>query len=171
MLHPAVQVLEQDAIHGRGLVATEWIRRGEVVWKLDPDLPRLSCSEVATWSQQEREALAYVAFQCDEANLAICEDLSRYMNHSCDPNTWWADSDTLIARRDIGPGEEVTYDYATTEVEVDFQMSCRCGAQSCRGIVSHKDYRRPDWQERYGSHLPAHVRRAIERAQRGTDGR
>ena len=37
-----------------------------------------------------------------------------FQNHSCDPTTWWVDDITLVARRDILPGEEITYDYGTT---------------------------------------------------------
>ncbi|MBA3492113.1 MAG: SET domain-containing protein [Rubrobacteraceae bacterium] len=30
------------------------------------------------------------------------------VNHSCDPNLWMADEATVVARRDIGAGEELT---------------------------------------------------------------
>lgn len=38
-----------------------------------------------------------------------------FENHSCDPTTWFVDDITMNARRDILPGEEITYDYSTTE--------------------------------------------------------
>jgi uncharacterized protein len=39
---------------------------------------------------------------------------NHYGNHSCDPNLWWADAYTLVARRPIEAEEEVTSDYATS---------------------------------------------------------
>jgi hypothetical protein len=60
-MHPAIEVLERGAIHGRGLVATSPIRRGEVVWQMDPDASLVPCSEVAAWSAERREAFSYVA--------------------------------------------------------------------------------------------------------------
>jgi SET domain-containing protein len=164
VIHPAIEVLERGAIHGKGLVATRSIRRGEAVWQMDPDTPLVPCSEVAAWPAARREAFSFVAFQCSETHLAVCEDISRYMNHSCAPNTWWADSCTLVAQRDIEPGEEVTYDYATSEIAIEFEMRCTCGSASCRGLVTNRDHLRPDWQEKYGDHLPDHVLWAIRRA-------
>ncbi len=34
------------------------------------------------------------------------------LNHSCDSNLWMADEATVVARRDIAAGEELTLDYA-----------------------------------------------------------
>ena len=43
--------------------------------------------------------------------------LDEYLNHSCDANTWLTDEVTLTARRDIEPGEEITLDQGTWNVE------------------------------------------------------
>ncbi len=161
MLHPAIVASDKDVIHGRGLVATALIRCGEIVWTLDPDDVRIPCAEVATWPDEEQARFRLVAYQCDATHYAVCDDIDRYMNHSCDPNTWWSGSDTLVACRDILSGEEVTCDYATFEITVPFTMACSCGAACCRGTVTHLDYRNEQWQRRYGVHLPAHVRQAI----------
>ncbi len=44
-------------------------------------------------------------------------EIDEYMNHSCAPNVWMADEVTLVAFRDILPGEEITLDYTTFEVD------------------------------------------------------
>jgi len=81
---------------------------------------------------------------------------NRYGNHSCDPNLWWADAYTLIARRPIVPGEEVTSDYAASTGIADFAMACSCGSALCRGVITGEDWRRPELQARYGDHwIPA----------------
>ena len=73
-------------------------------------------------------------------------------NHGCDPNLWWADEYTLVARRDIEADTELTNDYATSTGSARFAMTCRCGASSCRGVVTGDDWRRPDLRRRYGEH-------------------
>lgn len=77
---------------------------------------------------------------------------SHYGNHSCEPNLWWADAYTLVARRTIGAGEEVTSDYATSTGVAGFAMDCACGSSLCRGVITGKDWRRADLQDRYGDH-------------------
>ena len=73
-------------------------------------------------------------------------------NHSCDPNLWLADEVTLVTRRPVAAGEELTVDYATMTV-VSWEMECRCGAAICRGVVTGDDWRRPDLRQRYGGHF------------------
>jgi hypothetical protein len=90
------------------------------------------------------------------------------MNHSCDPTTWWAGSITLVARRDIEAGEEITYDYSTADLDHIFEMKCTCGSPRCRGTVSNRDHLDPEWQAQYGSNLPPHMLDAIERARSET---
>lgn len=80
--------------------------------------------------------------------LQADDDPARYGNHSCDPNLWLADEVTVATRQRVEAGEELTVDYATMTV-APWQMECRCGAASCRGVVTGEDWRRPDLQERY----------------------
>lgn len=56
----------------------------------------------------------------------------RYLNHSCEPNAGMAGM-RLVALRDIARGEEVTFDYNTTEWEMAAPFECGCGA--CGGRV------------------------------------
>lgn len=78
-----------------------------------------------------------------------------FENHSCDPSTWFEDDITMTARRDIAVGEEITYDYSTTESYIDPEMEtvvCRCGTPVCRGRMLGDEWKRPELQERYGTH-------------------
>lgn len=167
MLHPLVKCVDRGVIEGRGLVAQGLIRAGEVVSRLEPDQPKFPIDEVLTWTPEAQDALLLHAYQCSDTHLVQEEGDERYMNHSCDPNTWWADDDTMVARRDIYAGVEITYDYATTEIVIPFEMPCACGSPLCRGVVTNRDYLDADWQARFGRHLPGHTLRAIERARGG----
>lgn len=164
MLHPLIQVRQNNVIEGKGLVTSGFIARGEMVSQLEPGQRIYRISYILGLSQEQQDAYMHYCYQCDEGHM-ICEDGDeKYMNHSCDPNTYWLDDDTMIASRDILPGEEITYDYATTEITVPFQMECNCGSENCRGIITTSDYLIPEWQARFGQHLPKHVLRAIEHA-------
>ncbi|KHN84258.1 putative histone-lysine N-methyltransferase Mes-4, partial [Toxocara canis] len=69
-------------------------------------------------------------------------NMSRSVNHSCDPNC--AVNAVTVdgvyrlkvsALRDIAQGEELTYDYGTELWNGMVGMRCRCGAETCRGII------------------------------------
>lgn len=75
-------------------------------------------------------------------NEHILMDLpAQFLNHSCDPNIGVAiklnegQSYDFIALRDIEEGEEVRFDYETTEYQVGAFEDCMCGADICRGTV------------------------------------
>src|SRR5688572_9591988 len=146
MLHPNIEVVENEVIHGKGLVAVRPILKGEIVSRLEPDQPTYLISDVMTWTQEEQDKLLHYGYQYREDKIIEEQGVEKYMNHSCDPNTEWLDDDTMIASRDIEPGEEITFDYATTEVTIPFEMQCRCGAATCRGLVTNLDHLKEDWQ-------------------------
>ena len=107
MLHPQIRLFDDEVISGKGLVTIGFIRAGEVVSRLEPNQPMRLIQDVATWSQEEQTALLHYSYQCSATHIVSEQGDERFMNHSCDPNTWWVDDDTMIARRDIHPGEEV----------------------------------------------------------------
>eukprot|EP01087_Luapelamoeba_hula_P008221 TRINITY_DN2044_c0_g1_i4.p1 TRINITY_DN2044_c0_g1~~TRINITY_DN2044_c0_g1_i4.p1 ORF type:complete len:114 (-),score=24.57 TRINITY_DN2044_c0_g1_i4:92-433(-) len=84
-------------------------------------------------------------------------------NHSCEPNVWFIGQDVIAARRDIKKGEELYYDYATSESNDFMRLTCMCGEATCRREISGKDYRLPAVQERYRGHFMPYLQRKIER--------
>lgn len=85
-----------------------------------------------------------------------------FLNHSCDPTLWLDGRTKLIARRDVSPGEELTVDYATWEIDHEWRLPkrCNCGAVNCRNEITGRDWKNSTLQERYGDHLlPCLVRR------------
>ena len=84
----------------------------------------------------------------------------RYGNHSCAPNLWMDGAVTVVVRRAVAIGEELTIDYATQTGTESWRMSCRCGAPACRGEVTGADWRLPHLRTAYGDHwTPLLVRR------------
>jgi hypothetical protein len=82
----------------------------------------------------------------DDLVLSASGDLDDFINHGCEPNCrveFRADDRVVaVALRDIAPGEELTYDYATTTTREGlrafpgWRFPCACGAPGCRGVVS-----------------------------------
>ena len=92
------------------------------------------------------------------------EDISYFINHSCDPNLWMNGSFDLVSRRKINKDEEVTIDYALFEAEENFvsEWECNCGSEDCRGRITGRDWERTDLQKRYKGHFSPLINKRIE---------
>lgn len=55
-------------------------------------------------------------------------------NHSCSPNIGIIGLRKFYALRDIKKGEEITFDYSTTE-NSDWYCKCKCGNKKCRKFI------------------------------------
>lgn len=68
---------------------------------------------------------------------------AKWINHACDGNCEAEEVDGRIfvrARRDIAPGEELSYDYGLMlegrhTAKVKQQFACFCGSPACRGTM------------------------------------
>lgn len=65
------------------------------------------------------------------------EAAENFINHSCEPNAY-VDFQTidLKALRNIHAGEEVTYDYCTSDWDNEDIFDCNCGSNVCRKRIS-----------------------------------
>ena len=60
-----------------------------------------------------------------------------YLNHSCEPNVFVdAGTLTIVAIRDIQPGEDVQFFYPANEWHMSVPFECTCGTASCLGTIS-----------------------------------
>ena len=152
-LHPAVAV-RPSAVAGDGLFARVPLAAGTAVSRLGGRLVTTTALRRLLGAATGYVDTITVA---DDAHLVLPAGWPGGKgNHGCDPNLWWAAPYTLVARRDIARGEELTNDYATSTGEERYTMPCRCGAPICRGVVTGRDWTRPELQRRYGDHwVPA----------------
>jgi hypothetical protein len=59
------------------------------------------------------------------------------LNHSCDPNVILdTEGLSMVARRDIEKGEELSFFYPSTEWEMDAPFICLCGSTNCIHVVA-----------------------------------
>lgn len=85
-------------------------------------------------------------------------DEADYFNHSCDPNLYLSGNNVLIAAHNIKPGEELCYDYGTSDIagnpDTGGDWICQCGSGGCRGRNDPDAYRH--LVPKYGSDCVAH---------------
>lgn len=165
MLHPAIE-LRDSPVAGKGLFATAPITAGEVVWQtakedLEPIYER---EKIVGWPIEKQQTFFSLAYQVGPSHWSgplgrETDDPADFYNHSCDPTTWFVDNLTMVARRNIAPGDEITYDYATSHSQDPaYGFLCRCGTSVCRGRMNGTDWQtHPELHERYGEHAMRHV--------------
>jgi SET domain-containing protein len=100
-------------IHGLGLIAREWIPAGTAVWRFTPGFDVLIRErDLRSLSEAARAYVRHYAyFHAASRSYVLSSDHDRFTNHADDPNTRPV-GDRTVAVRDIGPGEEITSDYA-----------------------------------------------------------
>lgn len=126
---------------GRSFRADDWIRRVNVVWEI-------------TAASPVREDLGERLDHCAYPNgkIVLLGVPDRHINHSCDPNAYElfeGECSYIVARRDIGAGEEITVDY-NVNITDGTVWPCCCGSTRCRGEVAGDFFRlAKEWQREY----------------------
>lgn len=162
MLNPNIEVRGSD-IEGRGLFAKARIAKGEFIWRKDAGEKYYTQAEIDAFTPEQKKNFYNYSYQVGPDQFygtpeGKAGDDADYMNHSCDPNTWFEADGSMTALRDILPEQEITYDYATSESRADFKLQCRCGSPLCRGTVRGDDLKRlKPLQNRYAGHIMSHV--------------
>ena len=131
---------------GWGLVAVKGIKRGMLVQEymgevIDESTKRQRLDD---WAREHpNDPNFYImalpsGWYIDARHEA---NLSRFINHSCDPNCKLETVNVrgymrcgIYAKRDISPGEFLSYDYHFDTKHAD-KFVCRCGAKNCRGTM------------------------------------
>jgi SET domain len=87
----------------------------------------------------------------------------RFLNHCCVPNAA-IDGRTLIAVTAIAAGEQVTFDYNTTEYEMASPFACACGAPACLGEIRGFRFLTAAQRQQRLARLAPHLRRRLAEA-------
>ena len=158
---PKIQVRE-DTLAGRGVVAVEHIARDEIV--------AIKAGNIVTGEEIETvtRAAGDLALQIDDDFYIAprtpeeADEMSVFINHSCDPNVGFRGQVVYVAMRDIAAGEELCHDYAMERSD-DYHLDCHCGSALCRGKVSGDDWKLPELQLRYGEYFSIYIWNKIQR--------
>jgi hypothetical protein len=147
--------LGPSKIQGHGVFAREPIAKDEIVMEFGGETvsrQEMDSGDYRISSIWPVEPDTFIALPNSDPHISLDE----YLNHSCDANTWLTDEVTLIARRDIEPGEEITLDQGTWNVEdayIEDREPCSCSAMTCRRMLTEEDWQRADVQKEYAGHL------------------
>lgn len=151
-----------SAIEGRGLIAVAPIAADELVAIKGGHIVTTAALRSLPERLQNSEVQIADGFHLVALEEAEYEPVMLFINHSCEPNVGFAGNIILVAMRDIGPGEELTTDYALFD-DYDGTMECRCGTRSCRGTIGGRDWQSPDLQRKYGDYFSSYLLRRLAR--------
>ena len=165
MVRPGISTFLEGQI---GLIAVATIEVGTIIGKTEPPVEGCFCP----WSEYDKldqETRKWVDDFCltDPNGFYTIENphhwpIMWYMNHHCDGNVGFGENDDFVAIRQISPGEEVVYDYGLGDFGPRLRLECRCGAESCRGVITGDDWKTlissPEKRKYMLSHLRQHTR-------------
>lgn len=151
-IDPRIEIRD-SSIAGKGMFAESLIKEGEKVVVYGGTWGKEYTDSNGAKIAQEAGKLI---MQWDDDLYSVeerGEETGYFINHSCDPNIWMEGAFTLIARRDIQPGEELAADYALWEANEKYisKWRCHCGSPLCRDRVTGKDY--ITLRDRYKNHF------------------
>lgn len=85
-----------------------------------------------------------------------------FLNHSCDANGYMNFDDlTFRSKRKIKKGEELTFNYLTTEWDMANKFECRCGSRNCFGRIRGFRYLTKKQRLTLGPYLSPFLRKKL----------
>ena len=138
-------VIRKSPIHGRGVFALTHIPQHTRIIEYKGE--RISQEEAdERYSEAHENSPHTMLFEVNDRLVIDAThkgNSARWINHSCAPNCEIEDENERIfieSRRDIRPGEELTYDYNLQLGEPHTAAAkrfhaCFCGARRCRGTM------------------------------------
>jgi len=158
-------VVKESFIGGKGVFAKTLIPKGERIVFLEGE--KVSLSEVRQRIAEGTLSSDDPLQVGDEEFLLLEQELSYHFNHSCNPNAGVRGKNELFALRNIQKGEEIMFDYSTTEVpDTPWSMKCVCGDSSCRKLVAGLLSIPTEQLQKYKEHgaIPDYLKKNIEYA-------
>jgi len=89
-------------------------------------------------------------------------DGAEMFNHSCDPNAGVKGQVVLVARKNIKAGEEICFDYETTDT-IELKFDCKCGSKNCRGKIDGNSWKNKNFQKRNRGYLSWYIQEKIKK--------
>jgi len=126
--------LEESPIHGLGLFANTHIPAGTRIVEYVGE--KITKAESLRRCQSGNE---YIFALDSETDLdgSVEWNQARWVNNSCEPNCvarLLDDQVWIIALRDIGSGDEITFNYSY-DLDNYQEHPCHCGAATCVGFI------------------------------------
>jgi SET domain-containing protein len=91
------------------------------------------------------------------------------LNHSCEPNSWVdVKTNCVRATRNIAKGEEITFNYLTTEYDMHDGFQCRCGSARCYESIRGFKHLSREQQLALKPYLTPYLSRKLKTARKRT---
>ena len=137
MIHPDTELRFANPRIGHGVFATRFVPKGTITWVRDRLDQAFTPVAVGQLPAVYHDIILKYSFIDARGHFVLCWDHARFVNHSCTPTCRSAGYDFELAVRDIQPGEELTDDYGSLNLEYDFD--CSCGVAACRRQIRPGD--------------------------------
>jgi len=154
MIPPFLEIKKSN--NGKGLFSKQLIKKDSIIFHFE--------GKLGTDAETNDESL-----QIDEdlflESTTNCDD---FLNHSCDPNCY-IDFNTLnlVALKEIRPGEELCFDYNTTEYDLvnlirPCPFKCGCGSNHCLGEIKGSCYLSIEQKKKIKKYLAPYLKKKLE---------
>jgi hypothetical protein len=137
LIHPSTELRWISDKVGRGVIATQPIAKGTILWTQCLYDIVLTPKHLNTLPVEYQEIASVYGYVDEVGDTILCWDLGRYLNHSCDPAMLSLGRNIEICVKDLAPGDELTCDYGTFNYGVT--LRCECGRPNCRGEIRAED--------------------------------
>ena len=142
----------RSKIHGTGILLTEPVKKGKTISYIRGKIRRLKIKNL-------KDSLSHSCWIGVGKEVWIDPGYPfRYLNHSCEPTAGVKGKVTLVALKDLKPGEEVTVDYSLIEGDPAWFMNCQCGNKSCRRVIRSVEFLPPKTFKSYLPYIPSYFK-------------
>lgn len=145
---PSLEVIYTDQ-KGCGLKALTKIKHGQFIIEYVGEIVSKTQFLKRTSAYQKEGITHHYFMSLNQGEIIDATrkgGLSRFINHSCDPNSilqkWVVGAKMrmgIFALKNINPGEEITFDYKFERYGAEPQK-CFCGAISCKGFIGRTSH-------------------------------
>lgn len=134
----------------KGVFAKEAIQKGEVIIAMEGVVVHTP----SRYSLQ-LDAATHLEIPANEKDPEIKYPW-KFLNHGCYPNAWMdVQQRKLIAIKNIAPGEEINFNYNTTEYALSAPFECSCAGKNV--VVRGYKYLSDEEKQRLKPYVAAHL--------------
>lgn len=147
----------KSRIEGRGIISTQDIKKNGFVGYIQGPIKH----KVNSGEKDSKAHPDWVGFK---KNYWIDpQPPFKYINHSCEPNCGLSGTKTFRALKNIKAGEELTFDYSTSEIDTNWVLDyeCKCGSKTCRKTIRSIQSLSKKKINEYLPHIPTHYMKYI----------
>ena len=134
---PVIEVRNNNGF--KGIFAKEAISQDSIIFRLKGSISKTPTKYTIQLGNNEH--LSFPAIRKPKDDIDYCW---QYLNHCCEPNGYMNTTErTFRALRHIAAGEEITFNYLTTESEMAVPFDCICGSPDCFGLIQGRNFLTP----------------------------